>query len=409
MPYSPHYGPSGLPDPTRTPAYHNTAAQQHSATPQKKTSGPNNNIIVFDWDDTILPTTWLERQRLLQIGSIRIKPCHARALTALSDSVLSTIEIAANYGKLMIITNAAPGWVEASCQQFMPALLPFIKSVPLYARPFNALMTTWKLDAFARECGGGEVEGVVSLGDGPIERQACLRLMAEDKRVKSVKFKESPSISQLVSEHELLHLRLKDLLKHDSDLDLRLLCNNTNPQAGNGGRPPCSIVHISKLDKTATTASSSPPVTLPRIPQAARTITATTGELGAASTTTTKGPDDRATPRTINHAQEDFHLPQVWTVTLRAMALLLEPTHHTAAHILRHFDDDLAVMMHEMTTKTMIMLVIIMEPTALEERQQLQSEGAAVGDISDRLDRASTSSLILISYALDENTSSLYY
>ncbi|KAF4713831.1 hypothetical protein FOZ62_006241, partial [Perkinsus olseni] len=174
-----------------------------------------------------------------------LPPGHARALTALSDSVLSTIEIAANYGKLMIITNAAPGWVEASCQQFMPALLPFIKSVPLYARPFNALMTTWKLDAFARECGGGDVEGVVSLGDGPIERQACLRLMAEDKRVKSVKFKESPSISQLVSEHELLHLRLKDLLKHDSDLDLRLLCNNTNPQAGNGGRPPCSIVHIS--------------------------------------------------------------------------------------------------------------------------------------------------------------------
>ncbi|KAF4720424.1 hypothetical protein FOZ63_003752, partial [Perkinsus olseni] len=258
-----------LPDPTRTPAYHNTAAQQHSATPQKASGTNNKTIIVFDWDDTILPTTWLERQRLLQIGSIRIKPCHARALTALSDSVLSTIEIAANYGKLMIITNAAPGWVEASCQQFMPALLPFIKSVPLYARPFNALMTTWKLDAFARECGGGDVEGVVSLGDGPIERQACLRLMAEDKRVKSVKFKESPSISQLVSEHELLHLRLKDLLKHDSDLDLRLLCNNTNPQAGNGGRPPCSIVHISKLDKTATTASSSPPVTLPRIPQAA--------------------------------------------------------------------------------------------------------------------------------------------
>ncbi|KAF4724878.1 hypothetical protein FOZ62_005255 [Perkinsus olseni] len=64
----------------------------------------------------------------------------------------------------------------------------------------------------------------------------------------------------------------------------------------------------------------------------------------------------------------------------------------------------------EMTTTTMTILVTIMEPMVLEEeKQQLASEAAAVGDISDRLDRASTSSLILISYALDERTSSLYY
>lgn len=50
----------------------------------------------------------------------------------------------------MIITNAAPGWVEASCQQFMPALVPFVESVPLFARPVSALMSTWKLDAFAK-------------------------------------------------------------------------------------------------------------------------------------------------------------------------------------------------------------------------------------------------------------------
>lgn len=34
------------------------------------------------------------------------------------------------------------------------------------------------------------MDSVVSLGDGPIERQACLRLRDRDIHVKSVKFKE---------------------------------------------------------------------------------------------------------------------------------------------------------------------------------------------------------------------------
>ncbi|EER15957.1 apicomplexan-conserved protein, putative [Perkinsus marinus ATCC 50983] len=222
-------------------------------------SDGSNTIIVFDWDDTILPTTWLERQHQLDSGGMRLKPC-----TKGKPKHHQHLNI---FQQLMIITNAAPGWVEASCQQFMPALVPFVESVPLFARPVSALMSTWKLDAFAKECGGADVDSVVSLGDGPIERQACLRLRDRDIHVKSVKFKESPSVHELINEHELLHLRLKDLLNHQSDLDLRLVCN-TSTQIING-RPPCSILHISKLNKMTKTKPVNPStVVLPRIPQA---------------------------------------------------------------------------------------------------------------------------------------------
>ncbi|KAF4671745.1 hypothetical protein FOL47_001243 [Perkinsus chesapeaki] len=262
------YDRQATPEPSRSPQLP-SVTQQQQGTPEKKVrGGPNRSIIVFDWDDTILPTSWLERQRLLQIGNLRMRPAQARLLSTLCDVVMTTINIAASYGQLMIITNAAPGWVEASCQQFMPSLLPFVRSVPIHARPFNALMTTWKVDAFNRECCTPAVGGVVSLGDGPIERQACLRLIEHNKRVKSVKFRECPNIIQLINEHELLHLRLRDLLSHDADLDLRLVCSNSCSQTSSS-RPPCTIVHMSKLDTTTMAATTTAQaVTLPRIPQA---------------------------------------------------------------------------------------------------------------------------------------------
>merc|ERR1719424_1543797 len=73
--------------------------------------------IVFDWDDTLLPTTWLERRRVLH-STTALRPAHIRGLQALAEAANRTLDVAEKLGRVIIVTNAAHGWVEASVQQF---------------------------------------------------------------------------------------------------------------------------------------------------------------------------------------------------------------------------------------------------------------------------------------------------
>jgi hypothetical protein len=61
----------------------------------------------------------------------------------------------------------------------------------------------------------------VSVGDGQVEREACLRL-ATQKRVKSLKFAETPDVSQLLAEHALVCAQIEEIAHHVNDLDLRV-------------------------------------------------------------------------------------------------------------------------------------------------------------------------------------------
>jgi hypothetical protein len=225
-----------------------------------------------------------------------------RALANLSDAVHRTLDAAEKIGTVIIVTNAAHGWVEASVQQFMPALAPRVLKYPIYAKPLRALVTTWKVEAFRREC--GNYGCVVSLGDGPVERQACLRL-AQQMRVKSLKFAEMPDVSQLLSEHELVCARIQEITHHVNDLDLRLAVGMGTET---GVPPNASLVHISRLSQRPRGTSVGPglprlldsaapksPVTVARTPQ--RTVKSAHASVRDVSPSTpTKNPSPLSRP-----------------------------------------------------------------------------------------------------------------
>ncbi|CAJ1376954.1 unnamed protein product [Effrenium voratum] len=129
---------------------------------------------VFDWDDTILPTSWLERIHALAGGG-PLRPEVQRQLASLCSAVVQTLQLAASLGSVIIITNSAPGWVDQSCQIFMPQILPQVRSYPIFAKPLHAPLT-FKITTFRREC--KKWTNLISIGDGDAERAASLRLQA---------------------------------------------------------------------------------------------------------------------------------------------------------------------------------------------------------------------------------------
>lgn len=192
-------------------------------------------VIIFDWDDTLLPTTWLERQSLMPGGGMTRQA--TAQLRALETSCIFTLQMAMELGTVLLVTNAAPGWIEASSVEFMPTLATKIRTLPIFAKPFNANLN-FKIEVFRRECRG--FRRCISLGDGPVERVACLKCDCPTKA--SLKFREQPSLPQLALQHELVQARLGEVVKHPVDLDLRMSISGK----GRSGAQEVTMSHLSR-------------------------------------------------------------------------------------------------------------------------------------------------------------------
>lgn len=215
------------------------------------------SLIIFDWDDTILPTSWLERIRALTAG-VPLRPDVQRQMANLSAACATTMSLAQQMGTVVFITNSAPGWVDQSCQLFMPQIHQQVRGFQIFAKPMHAPLT-FKLNAFRRECQA--YRNMVSVGDGDAERAASLRLLTPpdsrkvagrgeatepSKSVKSVKLVEFPSCQQLIAEHEMLQVRLLDIVNFQGCLDLKARFAGGGSPASQARGANCSLVHFAR-------------------------------------------------------------------------------------------------------------------------------------------------------------------
>lgn len=91
------------------------------------TSSNNNNVVtVLDWDDTLLPSTWVAgRHDLTSAASLedsltRATPEETAALAAVGRSASALLETCSRIGRVAIVTNAGEGWVELSASLLLP-------------------------------------------------------------------------------------------------------------------------------------------------------------------------------------------------------------------------------------------------------------------------------------------------
>lgn len=72
-------------------------------------------MFVFDWDDTLLCTTYLNH---FKFSELREKDYEM--LSTIDTYVCKILAMCMIKGDVSIITNAAKGWVEYSSQKFLP-------------------------------------------------------------------------------------------------------------------------------------------------------------------------------------------------------------------------------------------------------------------------------------------------
>jgi hypothetical protein len=192
--------------------------QQQQQQQQSEVAETPAKLVIVDWDDTVLPTSYLDQQGILR-SHMPLPDALGTALRKYAKCVEATFELLSEHGQIVIVSNAKEGWIDHSCARFLPSLAPFISVVPRMSAqpcafdvlddPTESTLTGWKEDAFhmLAEMYFEEPAGqpVFSLGDAIYERNAVRRI-AERLGVvaQSAKLLAKPTLKELEAQHAAL-------------------------------------------------------------------------------------------------------------------------------------------------------------------------------------------------------------
>lgn len=197
-------------------------------------------VIIFDWDDTLMASSWIDRMGLLQTEAFEHLSAEIQSqFRDLEGYVERCLTAAAKLGRVLIITNAEYGWVEYSARRFMPRLIPLVQNMAVvsarssYEKFYPGAPLCWKAAAFAHEANQffgslGERDDnvrreMISFGDSNEERTAVKIAAGQlGAQSKSVKFVDLPTPEQLAKQVETVTGWLTWVVGHGSELDLML-------------------------------------------------------------------------------------------------------------------------------------------------------------------------------------------
>ena len=239
-------------------------------------SSDKETIIIFDWDDTLLASSFLSSKGYrLDTEKSKIADVEA-GLRDLEQSIIAVITLALQYGEVHVVTNAETGWVQLSAAKFIPAVVPLLSRVSIlsarstYEGRYPDAPLKWKYVSTAHIHTEGDrlkaiaqplplppplhsshlhsplpcvfryyafqdklapsfadpkrQKNIISFGDSHVEREAVRAVTRgfPNTRCKSVKFAERPSMEQLRRQIELVTNCFQYIHHHDGDLDLQL-------------------------------------------------------------------------------------------------------------------------------------------------------------------------------------------
>ena len=167
----------------------------------------HNSLIIFDWDDTLLPTSFLSPKGIYD-DTVKLSQRDKDKLSKLETHVLKILQLAIEKGNVYIITNAGPGWVEFSAEKYYPSVVELLKKITIisargeYESKYPNDSRMWKIQAFLniqKDFNSDLVTNIICLGDSFIEMEAGHSLAGKFQQdfIKTVKFRESPKPEEL--------------------------------------------------------------------------------------------------------------------------------------------------------------------------------------------------------------------
>ena len=212
-------------------AYYNKLITKMKWDPFKKEKIIN-NLFFFDWDDTLLCTSYLQPTGALI--DMEINKRDKEVISNLDSLVSKLLLKTMNIGTVFIVTNGAPGWVELSATKFYPKTAKILQKIKVVSarglceRKYPGDMRQWKRMAFKfaldsiNNINKNIVTNIICLGDSIIEMEASyyLKECFPNAFLKTIKFKESPTHQELEKELKIISIQLDSIMKNNNHKNL---------------------------------------------------------------------------------------------------------------------------------------------------------------------------------------------
>ncbi|KAF8822249.1 hypothetical protein IE077_000712 [Cardiosporidium cionae] len=231
--------------------------------PNSRKPPTHQTVIIFDWDDTLLCTSYIH----FCGDEIEYSPVkkHFDAIQNFGELLL---KLALKLGKVFIITNAREGWVEFSCKKYVPQLWTVLEKIPVisarhfYENEFPGNYHEWKVRAFKyvrEELNSQIITNLISVGDSNIEMDAVHVMGKEFEQalVKTIKFRECPLPDELAKQLELIYLKFDKLCDTPRNLKIMLERKGTSAAAARLQPPKAPPGSVSPFPSSGASVDSS--------------------------------------------------------------------------------------------------------------------------------------------------------
>jgi hypothetical protein len=202
-------------------------------------------IIMFDFDDTIFPTSWTNKN-LINLASEDSINEYKLYFLELDKTLSAFLLDSLNYGTIYIVTNANIKWIK-SCLNILDLSkkvivdnnIRIVSARDIYSQTL-ASPTEWKISTFRdilsetiqklpekQEC--NTFLNIISVGDAQYEYIALLNLdnyLKQNKKsvnylLKSVKFIEKPNFDLIIDQMQIVKKNLASIVNKIGYVDLK--------------------------------------------------------------------------------------------------------------------------------------------------------------------------------------------
>jgi len=193
------------------------------------------SLIIFDWDDTFFPTTFISNcTNVEEISAGEMSQIHVIEILVMDIIVLAKL-----LGECCIVSNASESWIMSCINKYYPHLYEILDNkvsiissmdrftvAPIFKDPSvdgNTIRKyeTFKEEVLMRNVDGNNINRIISVGDSDIEKDALHLIHKIDPTIIliSVKLLSYPSLKNLFDELMTIKKNLRKMVTQKESTD----------------------------------------------------------------------------------------------------------------------------------------------------------------------------------------------
>ena len=189
-------------------------------------------LIFIDWDDTFFPTSWVFEQGI-ELMDPKTREEYSKIFRELDLLIYNFLNKIEKYGKVVIITNAMPEWVQLSGSLLKDTnnklkQIPVLSAKKIY-KDKTSNQKIWKTlcfnDILKAHSQKSKISNIISIGDALYEYDALVNLYKiqnghHERFLKAIQLTRYPSYKKLYEQLHIMYNCIEHICLHQNHLDI---------------------------------------------------------------------------------------------------------------------------------------------------------------------------------------------